>query len=214
MKTLVICAHLDDESFGLGGKIIEMTNNGPEDVRVITLCRGRSSIDGEKRLHAFTSIMEELKCQFKVHDYKDLTLDSANFIDLVAVIQHEIDSFRPQRVFSTSENDLHRDHRVIAEATKLACRPLGKCSVKELYQFKIPGASDWSFSPSCFNVAFDISPFIEKKIEFCSRYKSEIKQDGFPGPGTLEGLKLACKADGHLYGLHFAELCRLVYKRD
>ena len=118
---------------------MRLTQSEPQGTRVISLCHGRESLDGEKRKAAFTSIIKDLNCQHHCYSYDDLTLDRQNYLDVVGIIQREIDSFKPQRVFSTSEYDLHRDHQIVAEASKVACRPLQSCSVRELYQFKIPG---------------------------------------------------------------------------
>jgi len=211
---LVICAHLDDESFGLGGMLLNMTESNPMDTKVISLCNGRDPENKIAREAAFTSIMSDLGCLYKIHKYDDLTLDKENYLNLVKIIQDEVDTFRPARVFTTSEHDIHRDHQIMAEATKLACRPLKKCSVKSLYQFKIPGPSNWDFNNSNFNVAFDISKYMSKKLEFCSRYESEVKAKDSYGPCSIKGIESCNHTDGMIFGYAFAELARLIYQRD
>ena len=213
MRTLVIATHLDDESFGIGGTLIKMTQTPGHVTRVICLCTGRLSNDGISRKKAFEENMQVLGCDYKIYDYQDLTLDQVKYTELVKLIQDEVDTFKPTRVFTNSEMDLHRDHKVIAEATKLACRPMKKCSVVELYQFQIPGSSQWAFDNHHFNVAFDITDFIDQKLEMCSRYITEVKESDSYSPCSLEGIRSYSLTNGSTFGFQYAELARLVYKK-
>lgn len=210
MKKLVVCAHLDDEMFGLGGSIIRWRKYN-DDVRIIVMCHGRTVDDGAPRKETFKHIMSELSVDYEIYSFDDLTLDS-HFSEVVAVIQKEVDTYQPTQVYSTSETDLHRDHQIVGEATKLACRPMSGCSVRELFQFYIPGASDWSFNETLYNVAHDISEEITTKLTFCGMYTTEIK-DNDTHPGSIDGIESINKTQGNRFGLKFAELMRLVYKR-
>ena len=209
MKILVVCAHLDDETFGLGGTLFKLSRNN--DIQMITLCCGRKETDSVPREHHFNNIITKLGIISEVYGYPDLSLDLVNFQDIVSVIQSKVDKFKPDVVYSSCEDDLHRDHQVVAEATKLACRPLNDCSVKELYQFIVPGTSYWNFNHTNYNVAYDITSYFDQKKLWCSGYLTEIK-DGI-SPNSIDGIETFNKHVGNMFGFKYAELCKLVYKR-
>jgi LmbE family N-acetylglucosaminyl deacetylase len=212
MKILVVCAHMDDEMFGFGGSLFKLSINN--EVRVITLCHGRINDDGQnERTSTYFDIMSELGVSCDVHPYFDLSLDKIDFVELNSLIGNEVKFFRPDIVFSNSDSDIHRDHVIVADATKVACRPMSGCSVKELYQFAVPASSQWGFNQDNYNVCFDITNYIDQKLEWCGRYNTEIKNDD-THPNSLNGIRTFNGYVGNIFGFKYGELCKLVYKRS
>ncbi len=206
----MVGAHLDDIEFGLGGSLARYSTVNT--IRAIVLCNGRSAEDSTHRKKAFVENMLELKIPHQIFEIPDLTLHN-NFREVVSILQEEVNTYMPDVVFGPCESDLHRDHQVVGESLRLTCRPIRKCSVREFYQYKIPGSSDWSFIEHHFNVGFDISKYIETKVKLCRRYIGEIKEDD-THPCSLSGIKITNESDGKIFGFNYCEVARLIFKRD
>lgn len=211
MRRLIICAHLDDETFGLGGSLLKWSKSNDDDIRVIVMCKGRTEKDSVPRLETFSNAMTAYYADHKVYDFNDLGLTD-NLREVTLTIEEEIRTFRPDVVYSTSEGDLHRDHQIVGEATKLACRPTIDCSVKELYQYYIPCASEWNFEAQNFNVAEDITVELEAKLILCETYSTEIKPSN-TSPASVDGIKSVNRFFGTKFGYGYAETMKLIYKR-
>jgi len=205
MKTLIVVAHLDDAEIGMGGALALLKG----EIKVVVLCKGRAKADRVAREKAFTKNMLSLGFSYKIYEAEDLTLEDF-FNGVTYTIQNEVDSFRPDIVYTNSDTDMHRDHKTVAESVKLVCRPRKECSVKELYSFPVTGSNEWNFTPRLFNVCVDITETIEKKLEMCSEYSTEIKSGGI---GSLDGIREYHKHIGNIFGYQYAEEFSLVFKR-
>lgn len=199
MRTLIVGAHLDDETFGLGGTLIKICQENPDDVQILTLCKGRDERNNYEREDALYEIVTGLGCAATICDYNDLTLESQPLNELADIISEHIRRYKPERVICTCIDDIHQDHVVVSRATRIACRPSSNSSVKELLEFKIPISSDFVD----FNIAVDISDVVLEKEVLCSHYTSERK------PNTRD----INKGDGAKFGLGSVELMRLVWSK-
>lgn len=167
MKILIFSAHMDDETIGLGGYILREVSKGNE-VKVVSLCNGRR-YQTQKRTEAFESIMTKIGCEYKHYSIFDTTLYKENITYITGIVFDEIYDFQPDIVFSPSQYDLHQDHKFLAECVKIGIR---KTEVKKLYQYKIPKSGDIT-QPQIFETRFDISEFIEQKLELLKEYTTE-----------------------------------------
>ena len=204
MRTLIIGAHLDDETFGLGGTLIKMCRENPDDVKILTFCKGRDERNYEEREDALFEIVTGLGCSATICDYYDLTLENESLSGLADTISDHIRRFKPERVICNSIDDIHQDHVVVSKATRIACRPFNQSTVKSLYEFKIPGSSEGEF-----NIAVDISDVIADKLALCELYTTEIK-DGIH-PCSVNGIVGINYADGVRFGVSAAELLKVVW---
>lgn len=169
MKTLIVVAHLDDETFGMGGTLAEICMDGQE-VKVVSLCHGRNIENSALRMGAAVENQQQFGFQLQVYPYYDMTLESLLKKDITKLIENEINSFKPERVFTVSENDLHQDHQIVSHCTKIACRP-SRTSVKELYEFKIPGCQP--YNETYYDTKFNIGNTMMLKRSMAERYTSE-----------------------------------------
>jgi LmbE family N-acetylglucosaminyl deacetylase len=170
MRTLIVVAHLDDETIGMGGSLLKMCKSNPLNIRILVLCKGRDEKNSSSRLQAFAKIQNELKCQIVVEDFYDMELDGVHLKEITKIIEGEMNDHSPDIVFTVSENDLHQDHQLVSKATKIACRP-ERSSVKELYEFEIPGCQP--FNSTYYDTTVDITAVLFEKIRLCKLYDTE-----------------------------------------
>ncbi len=211
MRRLIICAHLDDEAYGLGGSLTKWSEQGDE-IKVIVLCHGRGTDDIQPRLKTFKDNMQRINVECTVFKYFDLTLEKEDLTTIVNDIQLQLIYFQPEAVYCTSEDDLHQDHQIVSKATRIACRPTSEFSVKQLYEYYIPASSDWNFQSTQWNVFSDISNYSDSKHAMISDYKTEAKEN-VNHPGNPYSCLEINRADGIKVGYTYAEKMKLIYER-
>lgn len=208
MKVLIIAAHPDDEIIGVGGTLKKHVNSG-DHVRVIILGDGKTSrqaiyseIHGEQK----ASSLEETKKALTVLGITDFhrmfmpdnRFDSLVLLDIVKTVSEQIQSYRPDIVYTHHSGDLNVDHQLTAEAVIIATRPIECPFLKKLLMFETLSSTEMSgprathaFLP---NVFVDVSKELNAKIEAMSCYSSELRE--FPHPRSLH----AIKANAELWG--------------
>jgi len=204
MKTLVVVAHLDDETFGLGGTLLKLCKEDPNNVKVLVFCKGRNRSNSEIRMENFYDIFSQLGCIGVICDNYDLTLHERPLHELADIISDHIGRFDPDTVICTGIDDIHQEHEIVSRATRIACRP-HTTNVKELLEFKIPGSSTENY-----NIAVDITDELPDKIELCNKYITEVKDD-ICHPNSIQGIVNINIGDGTRFGCGAVELLRVVW---
>lgn len=169
-RTLIVTAHPDDETFGMGGTLIKMCKEDPKNVKIVTLCRGRDDRNALVRLNSIAAVKNKLKFHQSQYDFYDLELENVLMKDITKIIDKEIDEFKPERIFTVSGNDIHQDHKIVSHACRISCRPT-RTNIKELYEFKIPETEP--FSETYFDTVHDISDVLKEKQALVEMYTSE-----------------------------------------
>lgn len=176
MKTMVVVAHLDDETICCGGLLIQSSHQEDfQEVMVLVMCKGRNKKNSLKRYKAFTKIADSLGFSYAIYDNWDLTLDTKMIPEISEAIRGEIKRFRPQRIIVPSEYDLHQDHLVVSRAGKIASRNL----VPELLEMYNPCSKP--LRENYFDTALDITHEIQQKVKLLGLYTTEkIDTSEFP----------------------------------
>ena len=104
VNILVIVAHLDDETFGMGGTLMELAKK--DNVKVISVCKGRNSEDSVSRIKTFKELSKKYNYKTKIFDYWDLQLYKVSPAVLAGEIVDEIKKFQPEVIYTVAE-DLH-----------------------------------------------------------------------------------------------------------
>lgn len=210
MKTLIIASHPDDEILGCGGTIAKRISQGCKVyVCIVTL--------GTEPMYSKGYVEKELVEMAKSHNRlglihtKYLNFPSA-LLDTIP--QHEIndkltelvEDIKPDEVFIPHFGDMHSDHRIVAEASMVALRPINHIT-KRILSYEVLSETDWNtpnyqnaFIP---NVYEDISPYIDSKLTAFEEYKSQIKI--YPACRSKEGIKALAAHRGMNVGCEYAE---------
>jgi LmbE family N-acetylglucosaminyl deacetylase len=135
-------------------------------------------------------------------------LNSVPHVELTRALQKTIDEIRPEVVYTSPASDVNQDHRVVFEATLVACRPLPSSSVNRVLCYEAGSTARYGTQPFVPNVFVDIEPYLGKKLEAMKCYETELKDP--PHPRSLVGLELVAKERGLSVGLKAAECFHLV----
>ena len=209
-KILVICAHPDDESLGLGGTLALHSKNG-DDVTVMIFGTGQYGRDETKkgiedRMNQGKKACKILgvnKVQFQ--NYEDQKLDLVPLTELTAHIEKAIRKTKANTVYTHFWGDMNQDHRRIYEATLIATRPKKSNTVNELICFETPSSTDNNYGEVNFNPNYfvNIKKVLKQKKKAVSQYKNEILE--YPHPRSLEAIENRAKFWGSKVNLDYAE---------
>ena len=219
-KVLVVVAHSDDETFGMGGTLKKHANN-KDDVFVVSMTDGVSSRNKQskkiisERKKSSLNAGKILGFKWKnCFDFPDNALDSIPMINLIKSLEEVKDSVSPNIVYTHSSKDLNIDHRIISQAVQTVFRPQPNEICREIRLFEVPSATDFgnesltgSFLPNLF---LDITKTWKEKKLASLAYKKELKD--YPHSRSLKGLENLAKIRGNQVGLEMAEAFEIIRK--
>lgn len=214
MNILFAFAHPDDEAFGPAGTIAKLVKEG-HSVSVVAFCRGDRHGKDEisaARIRAFKKSCEILGAVAFTDNEDDFTLNEQRVIKQLGKL---VDLFNPDVVYTHNINDLHCDHKIVAQAALVVCRPGIDSGVRALYMCETPAATDWTFNTSggfTPNVYVDVTEYIEQKKQVLSLYGTEIHK--WPDPRSLQGMVTLAQYRGQQISTNYAEAFQLVFSHD
>ncbi len=214
-KTAVVIApHPDDETLGVGGTIARLVQHGTK-VSVLVVSGHLPPIYNKS---SFDKTKKEAENAFKilgVHDYDFLKIPATLVNQTpVAELNGKIDKFvkssKPDWVFIPYP-DRHIDHRIIFDASVVACRPVGDQYPTVVLAYETLSETHWnvpgiepSFAPEFF---IDITNQIEIKKNALNCYLSQISK----APSrSIEAVEALAKFRGSQNGFSHAEAFKLV----
>ena len=214
MKIVFALAHPDDESFGPAGTIAKLAKH--HDVHVFSLCNGARPNNEQvsaARIESFYAACALLGAKATIHNRPDLTLTYPNAVSTMETIVKQL---APDIVYTHNISDVNMDHRVLAEACLVACRPKPTSTVTKLFFCEVTAITDWGFSTltPAFepNSYVDISEYIELKKSALALYKTETYL--YPDARSIEAMVSRAEYRGTQVGVNYAEAFRLVFSID
>lgn len=214
MNILVIAPHPDDEVLGCGGTIKKYTKQG-HNVYVCIVTKGYAP---EWSAAFLANKLKEARVAHKILGvkktlYLDLPaakLDTIPQKDLNAAILGIINLLRPEIIFVPHFGDLHKDHRLIHEATLVASRPITKNPIKQILAYETLSETEWGPLPLVFvpTVYQNISSTMKDKLRAMRAYGTELRN--FPHPRSLETLEALAQKRGSETGFRLAEAFMLI----
>lgn len=226
-KILVVAAHPDDETLGMGGTIARLVHEGhqvdllvladgvgsrydlgtADGLRDAQLARGRRT---QQCLAACAALGRAGNPRFlglPAEPLPDQRFDQVGVLPIARMLEDKLRAVQPDEVYSHWRGDPNQDHRMVAEATLVATRPLHGVSVGRVFAYSVPGVfSGNHFSP---NVFVDIEKFWGDKLRAWQAYEDEAGRS-HPHPRSFDGLQIAAAYWGSLVGLEGAEPFLLV----
>ena len=209
-RILVVAAHPDDEVLGCGGTMARATAAG-DVVRVLIVATGAAS-----RAHpneaALAAALRRLRSEAQAANqhlgvapdhvvfggFVDQQLDVVPRLDIVKFIRSEVQTWRPDVVYTHHGGDYNPDHRAVFDATLAGTRPyLGEHHPSAVYAFETLSSTEWGwgngsdFRPTAY---VDISAHLDAKKAALAAYASEIRE--FPHPRSIEGIDALARKRG------------------
>ncbi len=234
MKILVVCAHPDDETIGMGGTLKKLSKD--HDVTVLFVAEGitarrKSGFENNPVYDVSNEEMEKMKEEIEIRkdharealkilgvnkmrflNLPNQELDQVPLLRIIKEIEKEIEETQCKMIFTHHFNDLNLDHGVVYEATITAARPLPGTPVSMIASFEIPASTDWKapyqFKPNLF---IDISNELQSKVEALKAYHYEIRKP--PHPRSKEMTEAGAFRWGSLSGYNSSEAFEIIRLR-
>jgi len=216
MRVLVIAAHMDDETLGMGGTIARHVHNG-DDVHVCVVCQRAYD-------HEFRPELVEAERQSTLRaaevlgygtpiflDLRDELLDE-RLLDVIVPLESCVARIRPDVVYTNHRGDANQDHRAVFHASLIACRSISSPKVPRVLTYEVPSSTDqappfpeYAFQP---NFYVDIAGFLERKLTALQAYTHELR--AFPHPRSIRGVEVLALKRGMEVGFPAAEAFTIV----
>jgi len=217
-RVLVLSAHPDDETIGMGGTIAKLASDGHE----VHLCVLTSSFPPLWPAEEYETRRRQCLAAAKVlgiketHflDYPTTMTDTVPQNEMNTKISEILKLVSPEVVYAPTINDIHIDHRHLSLSAFVSTRPFVNVGgPRALYFFEVPISSDWggslygsSFTPNTF---VNIERFLQTKLAAFMEYELETREP--PHPRSIEFVTNWARYRGGFVGLMYAEAFQLVY---
>lgn len=221
MKVIIISAHPDDETLGVGGTILKHKYNGDEVFWLIATCIGEDEGFSKAKIHARNDEIKQVTAKFgfsRVYqlNYPTATITSSSLITLVPEISKIFNNEKPEVIYCPNRSDAHSDHRVLFDAVMACTKSFRYPYIKRVLLYEC--LSETEFAPALHERLFlpnyfvDISDYFEKKLEIINIYASELGDHPFPR--SLENIRALATYRGAVAGVQFAEAFQMIMNID
>lgn len=228
-RIMVVAAHPDDELLGLGASMHKLIKEEKVTTHVVILGEGITSRSDERDAIRWKDVLEKHHQNMyaaariigyhsvKSYDFSDNRFDSHALLDVVKVVEHEKEYFRPDIIFTHHGGDLNIDHQLTFQAVMTATRPMIEECVKAVITFETSSATEWqatcdprTFTP---NLYMEVSEEdLQAKIDAMAAYQFETRE--FPHPRSSEALRIMAQYRGYTVGKRLAEAFQIVRMRE
>jgi N-acetylglucosamine malate deacetylase 1 len=216
MKTLVVAPHPDDEILGCGGTLLRHKADGAElGWLIVTGISEQAGWAAEtvRQREAEIEKVGELVGFDQVFNLRlpSTQLDRLPMSDLIDKFSAVFREFQPIEVLVPCRSDVHTDHRIVFDAAIACTKWFRYPSVKKVLAYETISETEFglnhdnAFRPNYF---FDISEYLERKLEIMAVYKSEL--DEFPFPRSNEAIRSLAALRGSTAGFKAAEAFQLL----
>jgi LmbE family N-acetylglucosaminyl deacetylase len=216
-SVIVISAHPDDETLGVGGTILKHVANGDNVYWLIVTNVIESYGFSKERVESRQMEIREVGkllgiCKTFMLNYPTMTLSSSSLINMIPEISSIFSEVQPQIIYTLNRSDAHSDHRVVFDAVLACTKSFRYPFVKKILMYECisetefaPALSENVFIPNYF---VDITEYLQIKLEIMKVFESEIGEHPFPR--SLENIKSLAHFRGASVGVGYAEAFQLL----
>ncbi len=216
-NVIVISAHPDDETLGVGGSILKHVANGDNVYWLIVTNVFENQGFSKERVESRQLEISKVEKMFGFKEtfnlnYPTMTLSSSSLIKMVPDISSIFSEVKPEIIYTLNRSDAHSDHRVIFDAVMACTKSFRYPFIKQILMYEC--ISETEFAPALAEKAFlpnyfvDITNYIDKKNEIMKVFESEIAEHPFPR--SLENIKALAHFRGASIGVNYAEAFQLL----
>jgi N-acetylglucosamine malate deacetylase 1 len=219
-KFLVIAPHPDDEVLGCGGIMKKYSDAGHE-VYVLIVTRGTPKKYSDERIERGRAQARKSHAILGVKDtffmnYHAPELDQVPSYMISDSISELVGKLLPTDLFLPHPGDIHIDHQVVFNASLVAARPIGNCSVRNIFTYETLSETEWA-QPACSHIFIpdhfvDIEKSFDFKLQAMGCYEGQLRN--FPHPRSLESLEALAKFRGSTIGCSRAEAFKTIRTID
>lgn len=217
---LVVSAHPDDETLGMGGTLMKLKGKGDKLSWLImtNLCES-GGYDGERIKERQIEIEKVAEYYgfsnvFKL-DYPTTMLDTISKKQIVDSVVRVVKEVVPTQVYVPFKNDVHSDHRVTFDTVVSSTKSFNHERINKILCYET--VSETEFAPSLQEKAFvpnnysDITEYLDSKLEVLQLYKGEYKPHPFPR--SIENVTALATFRGATAGVKYAEAFVVIKER-
>lgn len=193
MKILAIGAHPDDIEFGCGGTLIKYSMRA-DDIFLLVLTKGgvggepETRKEEQERAGRFLNIK-----QIFWGNFSDTQIPTGR--ELILAIENVMNQIKPDIIFFNYFNDIHQDHRAIANGSITATR-----YVENVLFYEVPTTQ--GFEPDIF---VDITDVLDQKLKLLEAHSSQVDKTRIPHLTILESAKSCANFRGFQGRVKYAE---------
>jgi len=193
MNILAIGAHPDDIEVGCGGMLIKAANAG-HNVSLLVLTKGDIGGSPDIRVKEQETSAEFIGAkELFWGNFKDTELVDSR--ELILAIEDVVQKTKPDTVLLNYWDDIHQDHRALANAGISATR-----YIKEVLFFEVPTTNN--FDPTIF---VDIGDILKGKLHLLKLHASQVDRTRVEDLTILESAKSSAIFRGFQGRVKYAE---------
>lgn len=216
-NVIVISAHPDDETLGVGGTLLKHKELGDKLFWIIATKISEDEGFSRERINSRQDEIEKVSRRFGFEEvfflnYSTMSLSSSSVVGLVPKLSKIFQEIKPEILFSLNRSDAHSDHRYLSDAVMACTKSFRYPFLKKVLMYEC--LSETEFAPAFHEKVFipnyfvDISEFLEKKIEIMRIYSSELGDHPFPR--SERNIRALATYRGAVAGCEYAEAFQVV----
>jgi LmbE family N-acetylglucosaminyl deacetylase len=216
-KVLVVAPHADDESLGCGGTILRHIAQGDEVHWLLVTGMSLDSGFNQEQIEVRRSEIEKVTGLYDFKQVHELHLPPASLDCLpkgkiIGAISSVVTTVEPEVIYTVYRNDAHSDHEIVFDAVMSATKSFRYPYIKRVLAYETISETDFGMKPEDGgfrpNVYFNISKYLERKLEILDVFSSEMGI--FPFPRSRKALEALAALRGVQSSCHAAEAFMLL----
>ncbi|MFX4263256.1 PIG-L deacetylase family protein [Pelotomaculum propionicicum] len=215
-NVIVVAPHPDDETLGCGGTILLLKEQSYKIFWLITTSISQENGFTKERIKKRQKEIKLVSDTYGFESVINLEIPSTKvgevaYGSLIQMISKEFNEIKPNILFLPFYNDVHTDHKIIAEACLSCTKWFRYPYIETVLAYETLSETDFNintcnkkFEP---NVFIDISNYLERKIQIMNIYESEMSD--FPFPRSDKAIRSLAYLRGSQSGSMAAEAFEL-----